>query len=64
MKAVRFCRSSTGCQANSAALFLISNESSYANPRTLFLDGGRDLAGLECVFRMAGGLPRRFVMHT
>jgi hypothetical protein len=34
----------TGWEAAYAARFLISNESSYVNARTLFLDG--DLAGI------------------
>jgi NAD(P)-dependent dehydrogenase (short-subunit alcohol dehydrogenase family) len=37
---VPFGRQSTGWKVTYAALFLISNESSYVNAHTLFLDGG------------------------
>jgi hypothetical protein len=37
---VPFGRQGTGWEAAYAALFLISNESSYVNAHTLFLDGG------------------------
>ena len=42
---VPFGRQGTGWEAAYAARFLISNESSYVNARTLFLDGGH-LAGI------------------
>ena len=35
-----FDREGAGWEAACAALFLISNESSYVNAHTLFLDGG------------------------
>src|SRR4030088_2752525 len=37
---VPFGRQGTGWEGAYAALFLISNESSYVNAHTLFLDGG------------------------
>jgi NAD(P)-dependent dehydrogenase (short-subunit alcohol dehydrogenase family) len=37
---VPFGRQSTGWEVAHAALFLISNESSYVNAHTLFLDAG------------------------
>jgi NAD(P)-dependent dehydrogenase (short-subunit alcohol dehydrogenase family) len=37
---VPFGRQGTGWEVAYAALFLISNESSYVNAHTLFLDGG------------------------
>jgi NAD(P)-dependent dehydrogenase (short-subunit alcohol dehydrogenase family) len=37
---VPFGRQGTGWEVDYAALFLISNESSYVNAHTLFLDGG------------------------
>jgi hypothetical protein len=37
---VPFGRQGTGWEVTYAALFLISNESSYVNAHTLFLDGG------------------------
>ena len=37
---VPFGRQGTGWEVAYAALFLISNESSYVNGHTLFLDGG------------------------
>lgn len=42
---VPFGRQGTGWEAGYAALFLISNESSYVNAHTLFLDGGH-MAGI------------------
>jgi NAD(P)-dependent dehydrogenase (short-subunit alcohol dehydrogenase family) len=42
---VPFDRQGTGREAAYAALLLISNESSYVNSHTLFLDGGH-LAGI------------------
>jgi NAD(P)-dependent dehydrogenase (short-subunit alcohol dehydrogenase family) len=42
---VPFDREGAGWEAACAALFLISNESSYVNARTLFLDGVH-LAGM------------------
>ena len=42
---VPFNREGAGRQVACAALFLISNESSYINAQTLFLDGGH-LAGI------------------
>jgi NAD(P)-dependent dehydrogenase (short-subunit alcohol dehydrogenase family) len=42
---VPFRRQGTGREAAHTALFLISNESSYVNAQTLFLDGGH-LAGI------------------
>jgi NAD(P)-dependent dehydrogenase (short-subunit alcohol dehydrogenase family) len=43
--AVPFGRQGTGWEVAYAALFLISNESSYVNAHTLFLDGGH-MAGI------------------
>ena len=43
---VPFGRQGTGWEVAYAALFLISNESSYVNAHTLFLDGGH-LAGIQ-----------------
>jgi NAD(P)-dependent dehydrogenase (short-subunit alcohol dehydrogenase family) len=37
---VPFDRQGTGWEVAHAALFLISNESSYVNEHSLFLDGG------------------------
>jgi NAD(P)-dependent dehydrogenase (short-subunit alcohol dehydrogenase family) len=42
---VPFARQGTSREVGCAALFLISNESSYVNARTLFLDAGH-LAGM------------------
>jgi NAD(P)-dependent dehydrogenase (short-subunit alcohol dehydrogenase family) len=42
---VPFGRQGTGWEVGYAALFLISNESSYVNAHTLFLDGGH-MAGI------------------
>ena len=42
---VPFGRQGTGWEVAYTALFLISNESSYINAQTLFLDGG-PLAGI------------------
>ena len=42
---VPFGRQGTGSKVAYAALFLISNESSYVNAHTLFLDGGH-MAGI------------------
>jgi NAD(P)-dependent dehydrogenase (short-subunit alcohol dehydrogenase family) len=42
---VPFGRQGTGWEVAYAALFLISNESSYVNAHTLFLDAGR-MAGI------------------
>ncbi|MDB5603838.1 MAG: NAD(P)-dependent oxidoreductase [Bradyrhizobium sp.] len=42
---VPFGRQATGREAAYAALFLISNESSYVNAHTLFLDAGH-MAGI------------------
>lgn len=44
--AVPFGRQGTGWEVAYAALFLISNESSYINAHTLFIDGGH-LAGIQ-----------------
>ena len=44
--AVPFGRQGTGWEVAYAALFLISNESSYVNAHTLFLDGGH-LGGIQ-----------------
>ena len=55
---VPFGRQGTGWEVAYAALFLISNESSYVNAHTLFLDGGHmggDRARLACATRMARG---------
>jgi NAD(P)-dependent dehydrogenase (short-subunit alcohol dehydrogenase family) len=41
----RIGRQGTGWEVAHAALFLISNESSYVNTHTLFLDGGH-MAGI------------------
>ncbi len=43
--AVPFGRQGTGWEVAYAALFLISNESSYVNAHTLFLDAGH-MAGI------------------
>jgi NAD(P)-dependent dehydrogenase (short-subunit alcohol dehydrogenase family) len=43
---VPFGRQGTGWEVAYAALFLISNESSYVNAHTLFLDGGH-LGGIQ-----------------
>ena len=42
---VPFGRQGTGWEVGYAALFLISNESSYVNAHTLFLDAGH-MAGI------------------
>jgi NAD(P)-dependent dehydrogenase (short-subunit alcohol dehydrogenase family) len=42
---VPFGRQGTGWEVAYTALFLISNESSYVNAHTLFLDGGH-MAGI------------------
>ena len=63
---VPFGRQGTGWEVAYAALFLISNESSYVNAHTLFLDAGH-MAGivreLTCMGRMAGGIALGVAMH-
>jgi NAD(P)-dependent dehydrogenase (short-subunit alcohol dehydrogenase family) len=53
---VPFGRQGTGWEVAYAALFLISNESSYVNAHTLFLDGGHLGGIVRASLRNANGL--------
>ncbi len=64
---VPFGRQGTGWEVAYAALFLISNESSYVNAHTLFLDGGHlggIVRGWDAIGRELPVLPRTPAMPT